>query len=989
MKQIIILLITISLLFGQSFVRDLKEIANVFEKEYKNKKEAAVLKAVEKNWPIKGKNNGSSYELMELAPNGMPIYYTTENINSARTISTDLVWPGGEAQMFLTGQGMTVGIWDNGKVRNTHQELVGRVQQMDGATELGDHATHVGGTMIAAGVINTAHGMAHEAQLHAYEWGNDDSEMATAAANGLGMSNHSYTWYLGWRWNYFDDDRWAWFGDLEVDSTEDYKFGFYNEAARDWDIIAHNAPYYLIVHSAGNERNDSASPGTEHWVYSPADGDWILSTDAREPDGPWDCLGHTKTAKNVFTVGAVEDIAGGYEYPSQVQLTSFSSGGPLDDGRIKPDIVANGSGLHSCLEQSDTDYGTYSGTSMAAPSTAGSLTLVRQHYETVMDTTIRAATLKGLAIHTADEAGAHEGPDYKFGWGLMNTKKAVKLISEVGDGHVIIENELPYLDSLEYEFTSLGADPFRTTLSWSDPPGTPVAASLDPGDIMLVHDLDLRVIDPNGQVHFPYKLNKYDPTQAAFTGDNIVDNVEQVFIDLTTPGTYTVRVKHKGILQSDQPFGLIVSYGTSIPEIVHVTPDGNDATGDGSTDNPFESIQAALDFSGMGDTILVAPGEYIENIEINNQNCVIASYFLLAGDSSYIENTVIDGGGQGQVISMNMAEPNTKLIGFTITNGYTTDSGAGLYCVDSYPTIAFCVFKDNNAGISNPLTHGGSISANYSEITLENVWIYDNYAAGQGGAVYAAHSTINATHVLAVDNVSNVKGGAFSFYKSSGTIDHVTIANDSAQIEGGALFMHESEVSFTNSIVWGSSPQQIAFSEYGGRSFVNINFSILDEFVTGVETNNNGTVNFGLFDVFDDDPLFCAVDSGDYQLAENSPCVGFGNDGTTIGFYGIGCGEIVAIDDELNTPRTFELHVPYPNPFNATTTIRFTVEDKHSLLLRVYDITGRLVATLIDEHINPGEHEINWHAENVSSGLYFVQLQSGNNVQTQKLILLK
>ncbi len=81
--------------------------------------------------------------------------------------------------------------------------------------------------------------------------------------------------------------------------------------------------------------------------------------------------------------------------------------------------------------------------------------------------------------------------------------------------------------------------------------------------------------------------------------------------------------------------------------------------------------------------------------------------------------------------------------------------------------------------------------------------------------------------------------------------------------------------------------------------------------------------------------------------------------------------------------------MPYPNPFNATTTIRFTVEDKHSLLLRVYDITGRLVATLIDEHINPGEHEINWHAENVSSGLYFVQLQSGNNVQTQKLILLK
>ncbi len=81
--------------------------------------------------------------------------------------------------------------------------------------------------------------------------------------------------------------------------------------------------------------------------------------------------------------------------------------------------------------------------------------------------------------------------------------------------------------------------------------------------------------------------------------------------------------------------------------------------------------------------------------------------------------------------------------------------------------------------------------------------------------------------------------------------------------------------------------------------------------------------------------------------------------------------------------------MPYPNPFNATTTLRFSVGTTDLWSLRVFDITGRLVETLNDEHINPGEHEINWHAENVSSGLYFVQLQSGNNVQTQKLILLK
>ena len=197
MDRIITLIIFISILTGQSFVRDLDELAVEFAKEYKTGKTAAINKATLKGWPINGKRDGSSYELMEISSNGMPVYYTTENINSARTISTDNVWPGGDGQYFLSGQGMTVGVWDNGKVRNTHQELLGRVQQIDGATNLGDHATHVSGTLIASGANNNARGMAYEAQLHAYDWSNDNSEMASAAANGLGISNHSYGWYLG------------------------------------------------------------------------------------------------------------------------------------------------------------------------------------------------------------------------------------------------------------------------------------------------------------------------------------------------------------------------------------------------------------------------------------------------------------------------------------------------------------------------------------------------------------------------------------------------------------------------------------------------------------------------------------------------------------------------------------------------------------------------------------------------------------------------
>ena len=96
----------------------------------------------------------------------------------------------------------------------------------------------------------------------------------------------------------------------------------------------------------------------------------------------------------------------------------------------------------------------------------------------------------------------------------------------------------------------------------------------------------------------------------------------------------------------------------------------------------------------------------------------------------------------------------------------------------------------------------------------------------------------------------------------------------------------------------------------------------------------------------------------------------------------------VGIEDEL-TPHSFALQPSYPNPFNPVTTIRFSVETRHALHLRVYDISGRLIETLVNEKLNPGEHEIQWHAGQNASGVYFAELVSGNQRQVQKLLLLK
>lgn len=99
-------------------------------------------------------------------------------------------------------------------------------------------------------------------------------------------------------------------------------------------------------------------------------------------------------------------------------------------------------------------------------------------------------------------------------------------------------------------------------------------------------------------------------------------------------------------------------------------------------------------------------------------------------------------------------------------------------------------------------------------------------------------------------------------------------------------------------------------------------------------------------------------------------------------------GEL-AIDDENPHPIKFKVHQPYPNPFNPTTTIQFNVAARHASQLHIFDITGRMVETLVESELPMGEHEIVWNASNHPSGVYFVRLQNGEFVETQKVVLMK
>jgi len=690
----------------------LDSLSLMFGQRLEEQRPALYYDLLESDDPAQQRLNASTdIQLMRIDERGRPRFYLLENLNAARTLSTDDVWPGGSGGFSLSGSGTTLGqlaVWDGGGVLTTHQEFGGRVTQMDSPGGTHYHSTHVAGTMIAAGVQASARGMSYQGTLAAYDWDNDNSEMASAAAGGMNISSHSYGYVTGW---YYSSGDWYWFGDIDVCTYEDYGFGFYSVEAEEWDEIAYDAPYYTIVKSAGNDRNDyGPGPGGGHYVY---DGGWVWSTDTRDPDGGsdgYDCISWNGTAKNILSVGAVDDIPGGWTDPSDVVMSSFSGWGPTDDGRIKPDLVANGVSLYSCTDAGNSSYSSYSGTSMSTPNLSGSLNLLVRHYEdTHSGTTPLASTMKAVLIQTADEAGPDSGPDYMFGWGLMNTLNAAELIeADASDDGYIVEDALANSETHEYYIDLDGTESVRVSLAWTDPPGTPPPASLNPTTIMLVNDLDVRLERiATSTVYEPYVLDPSDPDAAATTGDNIRDNAEQIHLESPAAGSYLVTVTHKGTLSGPQAYSIVCSapMGTGTPDtedpVVTVTsPNGGE---NWAIDSFFDITWTATDNVGVTsiDILLSTDGgaTYPTTIATGESNDGVYSWQVDAPPTTQARVKVI-----AYDAATNSGE-DVSDADFTISDGtdpavtVTSPNGGENWAIDSFFDITWTA--TDNVGVTS------------------------------------------------------------------------------------------------------------------------------------------------------------------------------------------------------------------------------------------------------------------------------------------------
>jgi PKD repeat protein len=441
----------------------------------------------------------------------------------------------------LNGSGLTVMVRDEGRIF-AHPDFGGRLLfGPDVASQSpAAHATHVAGTIGGTGQLDVAalaRGMAVNVQLASYDLNGDDvGELLDARTRfGALLSSHAYGFVIGWEGSTFNKNQ-ALFGD-------------YGSFARDWDTIA-RANTLVIVKSVGNDRNDSGA-GFPHDGVLGADGEFYA------------CVEPGATGKNYLVVGAAADgVQAGVPVTSTAVIAG-SSAGPCDDGRLKPDFIANGDNVHSCNNSTTpgSEYQFLSGTSMSTGVATGAAALLIQRYWQITGTSNVPPVhwLRTLIAQTATDMG-RAGPDYLHGFGMLDASAAIALLdADAGGGTRIFSSDVSGANPERFfVFNSDGVTPVRITVSWTDSPGDVLAAKA------LVNDLDLKVIRVDDRTEFlPYTLDPAQPHLPAARGINNVDNIEQLEFTPAAPGAYAISVRGT-VLSEATPFTLAASQAFAV-----------------------------------------------------------------------------------------------------------------------------------------------------------------------------------------------------------------------------------------------------------------------------------------------------------------------------------------------------------------------------------------------------------------------------------------
>ncbi len=944
----------------------IKEKHDLFKKKEDLDKQKAVAYAVQNNLPIRKVNSdGSVMELMKLSSKGFPLYYTTSNANASRSTRANHLNTGGSLGLDLNGQGMVARVWDGGTVRKTHNLFTNRVTIVDDPTSTTYllHSTHVTGTIMASNAQAATKGMAYQATARTFEWTNDLSEALDEVQQGMLISNHSYGVPLTSNGTPLP----AWY------------IGAYSSESRDWDEAAYLSPYYLMVAAAGNDgdNTDNANPNTFNL----------------------DKLTGNKTAKNNLIVANAQDaVVATNGTLTSVAINSSSSQGPTDDFRIKPDITGNGTELTSTGSASNSATATLTGTSMASPNVAGTLLLLQQHYKNLTNSFMRAATLKGLACHTADDAGA-VGPDPIFGWGLLNAKKAAETLTGNGLTSWVSEENLNNHESYSMTVKSNGTTPLMASITWTDLPGAANLGDLPENDSTpaLVNDLDIR-ISRNGTTYYPWKLDSSDASSPAIrTEDNSVDNVELIKIDAPAAGDYTITVTHKGSLQTEsQKYSLIVtginssfSLNSTTSDLV-VCSDQNASfsfdykqVGTGTTtfsvvglptgaianfNNTSLSANGTVTMS-VSNLNNIAPGEYFIGIKGTSATETETRFKTLRVYNSTFENVVLNSPFNGQIG-----------LSTSVNLKWNAQANAETYAVQISTSSSFDSFFINDVSSTNEY-----VAANLNQ---ETRYYWRVIPSNRCGSALALNAIVNyfdtgiiicgGTSFTATD-YSNAAIAAVS--NSSASVPVIvtggyTIGDLNVYLNITHTYVQDMTISLIGPASIGSPVVTLLKEPCGDND--NINCTMDDSgsapACTGIPAISGSIIPFDSLSSLNTLPA-----DGVWTLQVNDP---YNGDGGSINTFRLDICYVIPA--ALSTPNNLLANVAvYPNPSKGI--INITLPDAlEKTVLTLNDIQGRAILTKETSAINE-----TMNIENLQEGIYLLTIENGKNKTIKKIVLNK
>jgi hypothetical protein len=444
----------------------------------------------------------------------------------------------------------------------------------------------------------------------------------------------------------------------------------------------------------------------------------------------------------------------------------------------------------------------------------------------------------------------------------------------------------------------------------------------------------------------------------------------------------------------------------------------------------YTTIQSAINASVNGDTVLVEPGTYFENINFRGKKIVVTSRYYLGYNLSYIQSTVINGStpaspDSASCVRFHTGEDSTAVLqGFTITGGTGTkwldEHGAGVYREGGGILIALCspIIKNNIIINNEAISFSGVSGAGGGGLRIGDgkPKILNNIIMNNRGK-YGAGMVMNFTGATIKNNLICYNSQSSTYQSGSGiwvdgyipgisnVIENNTIIHNSADNgTAGVASIYSASVILRNNIIWGntspSGPQILLY--LGGT----VTVSYCD-----VQGGYTGTGNLNVYPQFADTNFILAngspcIDAGDSSSVYNDPADtanpsnakfpskgGLRND---IGAYGgkgssllAGTGVIGVKNINSNTPEGFNLFQNYPNPFNPSTNIKYQIANSGFVSLKIYNILGKEVATLVNEKQSTGNYEITFDGSGLASGIYFYKLVTENFTDNKMMILVK